>query len=288
MTWFLLSILAAFSLATADALTKRYLGHLSPYAMGLGRLLFALPWLLGALLVIPVPPVDRVFFYCLALGLPLELLAFTCYMKALKVSPLSLSLPFLAFTPVFVILSGWLFLGEKVSPAGALGIFLIVVGSYLLNLSRAPAGVLEPLRAVWREPGSRLMLFVALLYGVTSANGKLAILHSSPAFFAVVYFVLLTLCVFVLALRRGFRTRDLRTLFFPGAMLVGIFVAAMIISHVIAISLTQAAYMIALKRTSVLFGVLYGAFLFKEEKMRERIVGTGIMVAGIFLIASGS
>ncbi len=288
MAWFLFSIMAAFFLATADALTKRHLGHLSPYAMGLGRLLFTLPWLFGALLMIPVPALDPVFFYCLALGLPLEFMAFMCYMKAIKVSPLSLSLPFLAFTPLFVILTGWIFLGERVTPTGALGILLIVTGSYLLNLSRVSEGVFEPIRAIWREKGSRLMLSVALIYGITSANGKLAILHSSPVFFAVVYFTLLALLVAALAPFRGLGTGDLRALFSPGVILVGICMSAMILSHVMAISLTHAAYMIALKRTSVLFGVLYGAFWFKEEKMRERIVGTGIMVFGVFLMASGS
>jgi uncharacterized membrane protein len=61
-------------------------------------------------------------------------------------------------------------------------------------------------------------------------------------------------------------------------------VAVSIFSHWVAISQVQAAYMIALKRTSLLFGVLYGAFWFKEEKIRERLIGAGLMLIGVFCI----
>ena len=52
----------------------------------------------------------------------------------------------------------------------------------------------------------------------------------------------------------------------------------------LAISMTNVAYMISLKRTSLLFGVLYGALWFKEEKIAERLMGAIIMILGVFLI----
>jgi uncharacterized membrane protein len=41
---------------------------------------------------------------------------------------------------------------------------------------------------------------------------------------------------------------------------------------------------ISLKRTSLLFGVMYGALLFKEEKIKERLIGSVIMITGVLLI----
>jgi drug/metabolite transporter (DMT)-like permease len=67
-------------------------------------------------------------------GLTLETLAFYGYRQALKEIPLSLSLPFLAFTPAFIVLNGWMLLGETVSLTGLLGIFLIMAGLYCLNI----------------------------------------------------------------------------------------------------------------------------------------------------------
>ena len=53
MLWFPLSLLAAFSLSTADALTKRFFGNLSPYEMGTVRMIYTIPWLLGSFFLSP-------------------------------------------------------------------------------------------------------------------------------------------------------------------------------------------------------------------------------------------
>jgi len=282
---FFLSLLAAAGLATSDALTKRFFSGRPAYEMGLIRLVYTVPWLLAASLFVPPVHTDAVFWTCVLGALPLEVLALLCYMKALKVSPLSLSLPFLAFTPGFIILTGWLILGETLSGAGLGGIFLIIAGSYCLNLSSRKQGALQPLLAALREPGSRLMLLVSFIYAFTSTLGKLAILHSSPGYFGIVYYLILTAVMFAGLAFTGKRPgRVLRT-GFPGmALALGATVAVTIFSHMLAISLTQAAYMIALKRTSLIIGVLYGAWWFREEKIAERLTGALLMVAGAVLI----
>ena len=101
------------------------------------------------------------------------------YMKAIRDHPLSLTLPYLAFTPVFVILTGYLLLGERVDQAGTMGILLVVAGAWLLNQKHASWRDWRtwgtPLTAILHEPGSRMMLGAALLYSFTSAMGKGAI-----------------------------------------------------------------------------------------------------------------
>jgi len=282
--WLFLAVLAAFSLATADALTKKHFSRLSAYEMGITRLTYTLPWLVIALFFIPWPCLDRTFFLAFGAALPLEVLAFLCYMRAIKISPLSLTLPFLAFTPVFIILTGRLILGETVTGLGIAGILCIVAGAYSLNLSQARTGVLEPFRAIFREPGSVLMLLVSFIYSITSTLGKLAVLHSNPYFFGVSYYMLLALLMLsFLSLAKNARAENL--LKNPRAgLMVGAFMAIMVISHMLAISLVEAAYMIAVKRTSLLFGVLYGAWLFREAKITERLAGALIMMVGVLII----
>lgn len=284
MDWLFLAVLAAFSLATADALTKKHFSRLSAYEMGITRLTYTLPWLVIALFFIPWPCLDRTFFLAFGAALPLEVLAFLCYMRAIKISPLSLTLPFLAFTPVFIILTGRLILGETVTGLGIAGILCIVAGAYSLNLSQARTGVLEPFRAIFREPGSVLMLLVSFIYSITSTLGKLAVLHSNPYFFGVSYYMLLALLMLsFLSLAKNARAENL--LKNPRAgLMVGAFMAIMVISHMLAISLVEAAYMIAVKRTSLLFGVLYGAWLFREAKITERLAGALIMMVGVLII----
>ncbi len=288
MWWFPLALSTAFFTAASDALTKIYLRPLGTAKMAVGRVLAPIGFLLPLLLIQPWPPLDKVFWETLAVLLPLETTALICYMEALRVSPLSLTVPFLAFTPAFMILTGALVLGETLSLQGILGILLIVVGSYSLNLKDLRTGWWAPFQAVFRERGSWLMLLVAFIYALTSVLGKLAIQHSNPLFFASFYFVVHGLfATIVLALVLRVYPWQVVKQSPKGVLWVGLAQTAMVITHMWAISLAPAAYMIAVKRLSVLFGVVLGGVVFREREITMRLFGASLMVVGVFLIVLG-
>ena len=166
---------------------------------------------------------------------------------------------------------------------GFAGIILIVAGSYVLNLSKIASGWVQPVKAAFQEPGSRYMILISFIYSLTSILGKLAILHSEPVFFGTIYTILMTA---VVALLWPFsKARSGSFLARPAAgFILGLAVVFTVICHMVAISRIEVAYMISMKRTSLLFSVLYGAFWFKEEKILERVAGALLMLAGIFLI----
>ena len=286
-TWVYLSLIAAFTLATSDALTKKALVETDEYLAAWFRLLFALPLPLVLLFFMPAPPVDAIFYRAFALSLPLEVIALVLYIKALRRSPLSLTLPFLSLTPVFLILVSYVVLGEKVSLRGGVGILLLAGGSYALNIHEMRKGFFSPFRAIGREKGSVLMIVVALIYSVTSSLGKMAIEHSSPLFFGAAYFAALSVLFGPVALMAGRDKREFlsrkqyRRLFLPG-----LFYSVMIIAHMLALSMTKVAYMISLKRTSLIMGVIYGYFLFREKNIRERLAGAVLMFAGFVMIVT--
>lgn len=284
MLWIMLSLTAALSEATNNTITKRFFGDLKVYEMGLIRLFYALPYLFIGLIFISWPGLDGTFWTCLTIGLPLEAVALLSYMRAIKVSPISLTLPFLAFTPVFVILTGYLLLGETLNLWGVMGIGLIVIGSYLLNLSKIRDEWLAPFKSIFREQGSWLMLITSFIFSITATLGKLAIQHSSPQFFAVSYFLFLTLFMSALfPLMPGVRISNLFKRPVIG-VITGLIMAMMIFSHTLAISLIQAAYMLSVKRSSLLFGVVFGAIFFRERNIKERMLGASIMMTGVSMI----
>jgi uncharacterized membrane protein len=237
-----------------------------------------------------VPKLDIEFYKAFAFALPLEIIAIIFYIKALRISPLSLTLPFLSLTPVFLILVSYLIIGEKVSFRGGIGIILIAVGSYTLNLHEMRKGLFEPFKAITKERGSILMISVALIYSVTSSLGKMAIEHSSPLFFGITYFIAVTIVFAPIALWLG--KGELKSFIsekqFKGILLPGLFYSVMIASHMIAISLAKVAYMISVKRTSLIIGVIYGYFLFKEKNIRERLTGAVLMFIGFVMIVTAS
>ncbi len=288
--WVILSLISAFTLATSDALTKKALKDSNEYLAAWFRLFFALPLLMVIMIFIPVPKLDKEFFRAFFIALPVEIITIVLYIKALKSSPLSLTLPFLALTPVFLIFISFFIVGEVVTIRGGVGIFLIASGSYMLNISEIKKGFFEPFKVITKEKGSILMIGVALLYSLTASYGKLAIEHSSPLFFAITYFIALTVFFAPIAFFMG--RKELKSFMGGGQLkaliLPGIFYAVMAASHMLAMKLAKVAYMISVKRFSLIIGILYGYFLFREGNLRERLFGASLMLTGFVIIVTAS
>jgi drug/metabolite transporter (DMT)-like permease len=287
--WFALSLVCALLLASSDAAAKRWMGDAGAREMlvvrlGLSGLLLA-PW--AATFGMPDAPAP--FWAWIALLIPLELAAMWLYMSAIRDHPLALTLPYLAFTPVLVVATGWIVLGETVSASGLAGIVLVVVGSWLLNFALAGPWRLStlaaPLRAIAGNPGARLMLGAASLYAITSVGGKAAMQWMPAEQFGAFYFTLLSVVTLaVVGLSRPAALRVQRFGVLPVLIIAGL-MALMVVTHFLALEQVEAAYMIAVKRTSMLFGMLYGALLFRERHLGRHLVAGAIMVAGVGLIA---
>jgi drug/metabolite transporter (DMT)-like permease len=285
MLWLFYALICAFSWATVDALSKRGLAGENELVVAWVRVGYAVPFLLLTWPYIEVPPLDTTFWLATAVALPCDIIALLLYIRALKISPMSLTIPFLALTPIFVPLTSFLILGEAPSNLGLTSILLIVAGIYLLNVHTSKQGLWQPLRAIAHERGSLLMIAVALIYSLSSTMGKLAITHSEPVFFGLFYFTLLGIAFSLVVFPR--LGRNSRQIFSQPKLFlaIGFFNALMILTHFLAMDLTQVAYMIAVKRTNILFSVVYGYFMFGEQNIGERALGSVLMLLGVLLIA---
>ncbi|MEE9200813.1 MAG: DMT family transporter, partial [Candidatus Brocadiales bacterium] len=271
--------------ATTAALSKKALEESDVYTVAWVRYGYALPFLLCMFMFVEVPALDTTFYLVTLVLMPLEILALILYIRAIKHSPLSLTIPYLALTPVFLIGTSYVMLGERPDKSGIAGILLVALGAYLLNVRATKEGLLGPFRAILREEGSMLMIAVAFLYSITSNLGKIAILHSSPVFFAILYPTLLALALFPLFMLKtdnGLKNTFSRPLFFAS---IGLSNVLMFVAHNLAIQLIEVPYMLSVKRTSLIFGVLYGWLLFRETNLGERLLGSIVMLAGVALIA---
>ncbi len=61
--------------------------------------------------------------------------------------------------------------------------------------------------------------------------------------------------------------------------------AGMVIAHFVALKDVETAYIITVKRTSLLFAMLYGAWLFREPGLRQNLFAGVLMLAGVALVA---
>ena len=146
----------------------------------------------------------------------------------------------------------------------------------------------------WRYPGNwpffrfddrlLLMLMAAIVYSVTSVMGKGATLFVKPEIFGAFYFSIIGFVglLLVLAIRPSSINVLIRK---PGySLLVGVCLAVMVVSHFLSIAQIEVAYMIAVKRTSLLFGIILGAVFFAEKQVSQHFIAGAIMVTGVAII----
>lgn len=255
--------------------------------MLLVRFSFPALLMLPAFLRIDFYSIEADLWYLMLLLIPMEILAMWLYVIAIRDTPLHFTLPYLAFTPIFIIVTGYIFLGERISLDGVVGILLIVSGAYLLNIDRMGytwRSVLAPFSAIYKIRGSRLMLIVAAILSVTAVLSKRAMQYLTPETFGVFYFSLIglvALVVVVLIQPVAILQNSRRP--WP-VLLISVLMAIMVVTHFIAISKIEAAYMVSVKRTSLVFGILAGAWMFKDMNFRQHLPAAVIMVVGVFFI----
>jgi drug/metabolite transporter (DMT)-like permease len=296
MNWLFITLLCAFSLAASDAVAKKYLSHIDLRSLTLIRLGFAGLLMSPLLIEIQLTNYPVEFWAWLALSVPAEIIAMLLYMKAIRDYPLSLTVPYLAFTPMFVILTGWVVLGESISLSGTGGILLIVFGAWLLNIPETdmnPArtanhdlqalmhNILEPFKNIVRNPGSRYMLIAAFIYSITASTSKAAMGFMGAQQFGAFYFACIGIAALLLFGRRSMAT--IRQNFFA-ALAVAALMAIMVFLHFKAMELVEAAYMVSVKRTSLLFGIFFGVLFFKERHLGMHLIAAMMMLGGVFVI----
>jgi drug/metabolite transporter (DMT)-like permease len=285
MNWLILAIFTAFFESLKDLLSKRSLRKVDEYLVTWSLSGLSLPLLFSLLFFIDIPPLNSRFWVSLFIGGSLNILAMILYIKALNLTDLSLAVPLITFTPLFLIITSPILVHEYPSYLDCLGIFFIVLGSYLLNLKAKKQGYLAPFKALLTQSGAKLMLGVALIWSITANIDKVGVQNSSPLFWSIAIYSFIALCLLPVVIYRcrvfspEFR-QDLMGLF-P----IGIFNGLAVIFQMQAINLAMVTQVIAVKRTSVLFSVFWGYLILRETGLKERAMGATIMVIGVAIIS---
>lgn len=69
------------------------------------------------------------------------------YQRALHVSPLSVTVPYLAFTPVLLVFTGYLVMRESPSSQGLAGVGIVTLGGYLLAIDQSGDSEIKKLKS---------------------------------------------------------------------------------------------------------------------------------------------
>ncbi len=285
MTWLILGIFIAFFEAVKDVFSKQNLKKSDEYVVAWSLAFFSVIFLIPWVIYTGIPALNSQFWIALLIGGSINAVTTLLYIKAIKVSDLSLTVPLVALTPLFMLLTSPLIVGEYPSFFDYIGILLIVAGSYLLNIKEKSQGYLAPFKALVNEPGPKFMLIVAFLWSITSNFDKIGVKNSSPIFWLFSLFGTMTILLLPVLLHKTPNPSRKIIKQLPMLAAMGFFNAIGVLCQMQALTLTLVVQVIAIKRTSVLMGVLFGHFIFKEKDIQQRLLGAVIMIFGVLFIS---
>ena len=251
-----------------------------------------------------LPQVDMVFIAGLLGSAVLNWAATLLSTHALSRADASLVTPLLTFNPAFTLLVALIVLGETPGLRQVLGVAIILIGAYLLEVREARTGLLAPFLILTGKPGAMLAIVASLLWGTTTVLEKLAIEHVRPPSGPLVALVGTTITVVLLtpnALAPLFRHGNAVPQGDPSQQagrFAGLgarprtFLAASIISGAAplfgftAIALGLVGYVTALFKLSAVLTVLWAWLFLGEGHLRTRLLGAFVMILGGALVAS--
>jgi drug/metabolite transporter (DMT)-like permease len=280
MTWFLLSILSALfdgmKNLYAKKLTKQFDEYLLAFSTSIIIVLCLLPivWFLG------IPSIGEKFIFSMLITGIINAITLVLILKAIKLTDISLVAPLFSLSPALLLITSPFIIGEFPSLIGLIGIFCIMLGTYILNFKKKFS--LEPITCILKNDGQKLILIVAILWAISSNFYKIGMENSSPIFFIFLLNVFISILLFPFMLRKA-RFIKLRNNWM-NIIPLGILSAGTSVFQWIAASMTLIIYALSIKRLSILISVVGGIFLFKEKKSFQRIIATMIILLGIYLI----
>lgn len=286
MIGFFLALGTAISEALKDITSKYNLHHIDEYTAAFSMhlvqslLLFPLVFYFGFEAMSPR------FLWTLFISSLLQLWVILLYFKAIKRSRLSVTVPLITLTPLFMLLTSPIMLGQFPNAMGLAGIVLVVAGTYISNIKDEQKNIFAPFASLVENQGSRYMLLVAFIWSITSNLDKIGVEETSPVYWAFAKdFVILLYLIPILIIKSKKPVQQISNRKWP-LFSVGFFRFTSVVTQMYAIEFILVPYVISIKRASTAFIILF-AFFYMDERMnfRNRMIGIIIILTGLLGIA---
>jgi drug/metabolite transporter (DMT)-like permease len=228
------------------------------------------------------------WIYILATGI-LHAMYFSTLGMAYRTGDLSKVYPLArGSAPLLVVSMAAFFLEERISLLGGLAIFLVVAGIFLIHIETDRGSGWRSFSKQGGESAVRWALATGLLSAVYSVVDKAGVARVSPEIYIYLMFFLTSLFLAPYHLRNGSTRlaragyRDGRTLF--RVLLGGVFTMGAYGLVLFAMRMSKVSYVVAAREVSVILGAGLGVFVLKEGGKRQKLMGAGLVAAGLALL----
>ncbi len=291
MEWYWLALISALLSAVAAILQKKVLGNVTALKFTVIVSIFIALFstlLIGNLNFSAASTASLLILFAKSI---INASAFLCIMTALKHLEISRALPLLAATPMIVALLAFIFLSEALTLQEVTGMMLIVGGTYILELKKNE-NIFNPFSIFVSSKYHRIIMLALALMSVSAVIDKLLLgkFKLPPLTFLIIqnYFFLIIFFIYWFFHKMKNKKDNLFSGMYKNVLILIIIIAVITIGYrwtqIESTKLAPVGLVISLKRLSVLFAVIIGAKLFKEENYLRKVIATSLIVAGALLI----
>lgn len=237
------------------------------------------------LAVTGIPSIGDDFYLALAISGSINAVATYLITKAYSLTDMSVVAPLFAISPALTTITGIFVLGELPTVLGAMGILLIVFGVYYIKGTDGNH-LLSPLYKLRNDSGAVIVLFVVLLYGISSVYDKVGVTNSSPLFWLASVMTVTWVSLTPLMIHNVDSPQTVIKQNYKRLLSFSVAGGSAVVIQMYALELTLVTYVISLKRLSILLALIIGYFVLDDDNItRRRVIGGVLMVLGAVLIS---
>jgi drug/metabolite transporter (DMT)-like permease len=289
--WFYIALATSIISATSIVLNKRILKGVSPSVLTWCTLVLATPIIAIFAIKEGIPNLNSLFIIGVAGSVLFYTISKIIQFRAMKIADLSAIYPLVSLGPIFTLIVAFFPpLSERPSFIVIIGALVTLFGVYVLNVSNAKEGLLKPIKLLFENKASALMIVAILIDSIVVVFDKLAINNTLPKNTTFVLLIENILIIVGLLPILFLRNKNFMRQIFDNKKLFIILGVLNAFSTVLSFSLVgggNIGIVSTILKMQLLFVLLFSFIFFKDKPKLETIIGSIIMILGVVLIKIG-
>ena len=289
--WFYIAIITSIISAISVIFNKKILKGVSPSILTWCTLVLSTPFIAIFAIKEGIPSFNLLFLVGIVGSVLFYTVSKIIQFRAMKIADLSEIYPLISLGPIFTLIIALLPpLNERPSILAVFGILITLFGVYFLNIRNAKEGILKPVKQLFSNKVSMLMILSIVIDSVVIIFDKFAINNTVPQ---NTTFVLLSENILVIIgllpilylnnrsfLKQIFNNKKL-------FIVLGILNAISTILAFSAVGGGDVGIISTILKVQLLFVLLFSYIFFKDKPKIETIIGSIVMIVGVVLIKIG-
>ena len=231
---------------------------------------------------------DPNYFLYLIIISVLSLLAIFCFLKAIKIGEISMSIPLLSYSPLLSLLFSNYFLGENLEVQQYFGVVTIFFGSFILYSKSLKVQdlLLSPV-TLMKNKGAQLIICVTIIWSIIPVLDKKSLtytdiyLHGFLQSLLIVFLLLIFIKTPIT--KKIIKLKKKKEIFLFLLLIIFSFLTTLL--QFLALKINLVPILEVFKRAiGILLALYFGYFFFNEKINKQKIISIIVITLGLLFV----